>query len=122
VQDVEHKYGSRLQHAMMTYIARNMHRVPASVRERWADPQALTFCAVHLANPKYSFIHWHHQGTIEFRCFGNVQNATDAETCLTLAIEALRYGYRCQARMEPWPQERIDTLLEDISGRVPEAA
>lgn len=123
VVGVNHSYGAKLQNAMMAYLARNVHRVPSTVLERWAnEDQVEQYFKVHLANPKYSFIHWHSQGSIEFRCFGNVQNAADGMTCLTLAMECLQFAYRCKLGLEAWPEIPLAILRDDLLGRTDRAA
>jgi hypothetical protein len=94
VKGVKHQWGERMQSALVQYLIENIDRVPASVRERWEAIDSNQFIReLYASKAKYSFVHKHKQGTWEFRCFGNVQNAKDAMRCLDLAIEAMQYAY-----------------------------
>lgn len=93
---VKHTYGQRLQQSMVEYLVENADRAPATVRARWFAARNNQYIKKLIGNSdeKYCFVRMHTQGTWEFRCFGNVQNAADARVCLDLAIAAMMHGYR----------------------------
>lgn len=94
IPGVKHRHGNLLQKALTEYLIENIDRVPATVRQRWAAIRSNTYITPGVQKgQKYMFVWKHEQGTWEFRCFGNVQNAEDAKVCLDLAIEAMQYGY-----------------------------
>ncbi len=89
IPEFKFKYDRAMRQHMLMYILRNKSRLPESVRSRFADSRANYFFLADDGDAKMNFINFHYQGTLEFRCFGNVQNATDAKLCLELAVEAL---------------------------------
>lgn len=94
VVGVRHKFGERLQAAMVEFLALNIESVPESVRLRWSKIDSNSYIRKLIGETdKYCFIRSHPQGTWEFRCFGNVKNAKDAKKCLDLSIAALAHGY-----------------------------
>ena len=42
---------------------------------------------------KYNLIHFHSQGTIEFRLFGNIDSIEDASKCFDFVRKSLVYAY-----------------------------
>ncbi len=106
IPGVKHQYGTELQAAMTEYLLINIAKIPDSIKQRWADDCG--YFKPMISRDKYAFVHMHDQGTWEFRCFGNVKNSKDAETCFLLATEALQYGYKVVAGNI--------TLLKQISG------
>ena len=77
---------------MISYILGH-NDIPTSVRNRWKDNNANYFCRPNIdGKEKESFIRVHPQGTLEFRCFGNINNVADAETCHRIAVEAIKYA------------------------------
>lgn len=75
--------------------------LPEGVRERFADERANYFLKPNLTgHAKDSFIRVHPQGTLEFRCFGNVQSVEEAMKCREIAIEAVRAGLCCTDKDE----------------------
>jgi len=89
---VKHGYGKEFQAVMYEYIMANINRVPASVKERWNN--STSYFKPELGTNKYTFIHFHRQGTWEFRCWGNIDDYRDGMQCLRLSVEALQEAYR----------------------------
>ena len=109
IPEVKHSYGRKLQALMYEYLISSIDRVPESVRDRWNNDYH--YFKPELSTDKYSFVHFHHQGTWEFRCFGNVDNEEDGMQCLRLAVEALQYAYKVIAGV--LPMGHISRILLD---------
>ena len=92
VKDMKHEYNRGQRQTIIQYLFANAHRLPEDVRSRWADSEANYFFMPDNGEDKFNFIHFHHLGTLEFRCFGNIQNVKDGMICLQLAIEALAHS------------------------------
>lgn len=93
IPGVRHSYGRNLQAAIMDYFLSNISRLPECVRTR-LESEAVRFFEFHLSQEKFRFVHWHPQGTIEFRLFGNVDNYKDGMKCLLEAVRALQHAYK----------------------------
>lgn len=100
VPGVEHQYGKKFQAEMIAYLLENVKRLPESVQKRLRSDPCDRYAKFHVSKDKFSAIHFHGQGTWEFRLFGNVSDASDARRCLLVAIEALRHGYRVKLGLE----------------------
>lgn len=102
IPGVRHKYGPRMQKAMIEYLVQNQDKVPGSVLERWRGIHDNEYINGLLRNGnKYNFINKHARfNTWEFRCFGNVDNYEDAMRCLRLAVGAMQYGYKVVSGLE----------------------
>jgi hypothetical protein len=96
VPSVKHAYGESLQASMIEYLLNNVKRLPISVRKR-LNSSAIKWCKPQISQEKYSMIHFHSQGTWEFRLFGNIADVREAMACLLLACEAMQYAYHVQA-------------------------
>lgn len=95
IPNVKHSFGDRFQLALVEYLIENVERLPANVQERFKKaPKNEYINGLLSSQKKYSFVHAHDQGTWEFRCFGNVQNTSEAMICLNIAIEAMNYAYQ----------------------------
>ena len=87
--DYRFKYDRAMRQQMVMYILRNRYRLPKSVQDRFQDTNASYFFLPDEGDAKMNFINFHCQGTLEFRCFGNVRTVEDAKLCLEIAVEAL---------------------------------
>ena len=94
VPGVKHSYGASLQAEMTAYLLENMRRLPACVRKRLKSESGKRYAKLHLSKDKFTAVHFHAQGSWEFRLFGNIDSAVDARRCLLLAIEAIRHAYQ----------------------------
>lgn len=117
IPGVKHSYGQNLQAAIMDYFLSNINRLPECVRMRLAS-DAVRFFEFNLSQEKFRFVHWHAQGTIEFRLFGNVDNYKDGMKCLLEAVRALQHAYKVvhlkQAKLNLSVQ-----MLADVSVSIP---
>lgn len=111
VPGVKHSFGKRIQSDCMLYLLDNWARLPEVVRERLSSDKSYKWAKFQISTDKYSAVHWHSQGTLEFRLFGGVSSLKDAIACLLLAAEALRFAYRqiLDGTSGQW-LERIDRL------------
>lgn len=108
------RHSPRMQRDMTEYVLAHMSSVPESVRKRWATG-GLVHCPPNIMHPgvadvKGPFVSHRSSasdanirdgGTWEFRCFGNVTNAVDADRCLRLAVRAFRYAHRRVEKVRP---------------------
>lgn len=95
--DIRHYYGKGILHGLiLEYFYFNFHRLPESVKTRLKDG-GNRHIRPNLESGKYNWVRFHPQGTIEFRLFGNIDDHTDFEICIDMAIEALAYAYRVKA-------------------------
>ena len=94
VAGVDHYYGERTQAEMLAYIIKNIERLPQRVVDRINVNHR--HYEAKIKTDKFNAIHYHSQGTWEFRLFGNVTNQIEAQKCLQLAYEALRHAYKCK--------------------------
>jgi hypothetical protein len=111
--DIHHKFGANLHRHLMNYVKWNWKELPDSVKRRlrrgnrWIRP-------LYGRHEKYSMVHFHEQGTIEFRLFGNVSDVEDAKQCLDFATNALAYAYRVRElrrnRLNTTFSEDVDNL------------
>jgi len=106
--DIEFGYSEKVQAAMIEYLTSHIKDMPRTVRTRLKRIRKLKWFQGLISQEKYSFINFHDQGTWEFRCFGNVKSAKDAEICLRLAIKALQYGYSMQASDKTTRLDKLD--------------
>lgn len=93
---VRHRYGKRFQAAMIEYVCSQWDRFPSGLKSRLKKITDMTYFKKLITNgtDKYAFIRFHPEyGTWEFRCFGNIQTAAEAKTCLDIAIEAMKHAY-----------------------------
>jgi hypothetical protein len=92
---VKHKYGAKMQAAMVEYIAERILDLPEGVQNRLSGTGTNNFIkGLFESREKYSFVNYHRQGTWEFRCFGNVNSTWGGMVCLDIAIEALAHAYK----------------------------
>jgi hypothetical protein len=94
VDGMFHYYDPSQRQRIINYLFEHADELPESVRNRWKSERARRFFLVDDGDRKFNFINFHGQGTIEFRCFGNVQNVEDGIKCLDLAVRALQSSYR----------------------------
>lgn len=108
---VNHYYGDgKLHAAIMEYLVFNLDRLPKSVFDRINHGHRHIEPTIS-GNGKFQWIHFHPQKTIEFRLFGNIDNADDLKQCLILTSEALAYGY--QLRFADYDRSLTDTVLTE---------
>jgi hypothetical protein len=96
VQGRKHVYGTGFQALMIDYVFQQAlaGRLPTRLLDRWCNGSLSSYFDVSLESGKYEFIaHRPEHGTWEFRCFGNIDNATDAKTCIDVAVEAYCWAY-----------------------------
>lgn len=73
-----------------------INRVPATVLKRWSNAGwRESYFPLGISSTGRSFVSFSRHGTIEFRCFGNVENEKDAMSCLLIAARAMRFALRC---------------------------
>ena len=104
--------------AMLAYVVHNIPRLPISVQNRIYRKGGLSMFA---SSGKSGAIIYHcNYDTIEFRLFGNIDNAVDAKRCLDIAIEAVQYAAGCIVNNKvciPMPayhsDSRIITIWQD---------
>lgn len=90
------KYDKRLQAYMMEYIVAHIDKAPHGMVQRLKNKGNFSqFFPVDLNDRKYAFVSFNSNfGTWEFRCFGNIKDATAALQCVRLAGEAYLYALR----------------------------
>lgn len=91
IDGMKHGYGKNLQFFMMQYLIENFELWPESVKARI---KKTNYYKLEVSRDKYSMVHFHAQGTWEFRIFGNVLDELDGYRCLILACRAMQYAYR----------------------------
>lgn len=101
VPEVKHSFGYQTQYRLLEGLALNASSVPKRVISRWKNQGTYNYYRVHLSREKYSFVHFHDQGTWEFRCWGNISSYRDALRCLLLSIEALIHATYCRVNKVP---------------------
>lgn len=117
IPGIKHQFGTQFQIALNEYIIEHQIRLPESVRERFKGaPNNQYISGLVGSKAKYSFTHAHHSGTWEFRCFGNVQSASEGMACLNLAIEAMAYAYEITHARTKYPITHgySDSDIQDI--------
>lgn len=114
VKGVIHSWGSLLARRLTEYIIDHQHELPEGVRERFAACNK--FYRPNLTpGEKFSFVHCHPiYKTWEFRCFGNVESASEAKICLDMAIRAMQFAYRCKVQNLPYPGDAVDDKQWEI--------
>lgn len=101
VDGVKHSYGEALQAEMTAYLLDNWKRIPLAVRRRLLSG-ASRYCEPRVSREKFTAVNFHAEredkpATWEFRLWGNVNNETDALTCLRLTAEAVHWAYKVKA-------------------------
>jgi hypothetical protein len=86
INGVTPKYSINFQSFLMRFVL-NDPRVPVGVRMRWRSDSLSQYFNFTLDAQKYRFVAMRSQ-TWEFRCFGNIDNITDALACLAIASDA----------------------------------
>ena len=86
IHGVTPKYSVNFQSFLMRFVL-NDPRVPVSVRQRWRSDALSQYFNFSLDTNKYRFVAMR-SNTWEFRCFGNIDNITDALACLAIASDA----------------------------------
>jgi hypothetical protein len=99
VPGVKHSYGVALQAEMTAYLLDNIKRLPHSVRNRLSSESCSKWAKLRLSTDKFTAVHFHGQGSWEFRLFGNIDDSSDARRCLILAIESMQHAYRVKLGM-----------------------
>lgn len=96
VEGIKPKYNPEFQWRMMEFLLGHMDDVPKSVKKRWKDKDTREeYFALIPDEDKCTFVSYHYSGnTWEFRCFGNISNAKDANKCILLAAQAYRYAVK----------------------------
>ena len=96
---------TREAHRQMIAFIVSDPRIPAKVRERWTNATTRDKWFPITGNgteEKYAFIYNHRKyKTLEFRCFGNVSNAEDAEACRAVAHDAVVDALRSPKDIDP---------------------
>lgn len=106
-KDVKLMWDRATQAHIYEYLMEHITEVPACVLKRWdrlhsRSGDARDYFATRLSTEKYSFVHFHPRfGTLEFRCFGNVNSKADALVCLRLAMRATRYALDAALNTKP---------------------
>jgi hypothetical protein len=93
-----HTYGYVIQSLMIDYVLQQAiaGRLPTGLLDRWCNGPLSSYFAFDLDSDKYNFVaHRPYDGytTWEFRCFGNIDNANDAQTCIDVAVESYCWAY-----------------------------
>jgi hypothetical protein len=97
LDNIQHKGANAIQQTIFDELSKRWQRLPACVRNRieecnkWIRP---TYSSELTFKYKYNPIQCHHQGTWEFRLFGNVSSADEFEDCLDVAIESMECAYK----------------------------
>jgi hypothetical protein len=97
LDNIQHKGANAIQQTIFDELSKRWQRLPACVRNRieecnkWIRP---TYSSELTFKYKYNPIQCHHQGTWEFRLFGNVSTAAEFESCLDVAIESMECAYK----------------------------
>jgi hypothetical protein len=92
--DIHHRFGEgNLHRHIMEYLVLHREELPERVLSRLAGGGNRWIVPSVTHNDKYQWVHFHRQGTIEFRLFGNIDDSDDIETCARLAVAALAYAY-----------------------------
>jgi hypothetical protein len=86
IHGVTPKHSVNFQSFLMRFVL-NDPRVPESVRQRWRSDALSQYFNFTLDTNKYRFVAMRSQ-TWEFRCFGNIDNISDALACLAIASDA----------------------------------
>jgi len=86
INGVTPKYSINFQSFLMRFVL-NDSRVPESVRQRWRSDSLSQYFNFTLDTNKYRFVAMR-SNTWEFRCFGNIDNISDALACLAIASDA----------------------------------
>lgn len=95
---IKHYFGEgNLHRCIMEYLALNMHLMPECVLQR-LEGGGNRHIKPQFVHDKFSWVHFHGQGTIEFRLFGNITDIDDLERCMQIACDALAYAYRMRKR------------------------
>ncbi len=103
VKDVKHVYSARAFREVVAYLLSRYDDLPEGVRVRLKNTgtrDRYFGFDVNQGAEKYSAVNWHHQGTIEFRLFGNVKDTANGSKCARIAADALRHLYRVSAGLE----------------------
>jgi hypothetical protein len=122
---VKHKYGAKMQAAMVEYIAERILDLPEGVQNRLSGTGTNNFIkGLFESREKYSFVNYHRQGTWEFRCFGNVNSTRDGMVCLDIAIEALAHAYKvvrgeAQLVLKDYTGSKVDLVYAALSESKP---
>jgi hypothetical protein len=94
VKGIKHSFNRAQRQHLIQYLFKNVDRLPASIKQRWADHNANYFFLPDEGDAKMNFINFHSKfRTLEFRCFGNITNKEDGLRCLEIAVEALQDFY-----------------------------
>lgn len=107
--ETEHPYDARAQARMMNYLLQHVAEWPETVQKRMISEYGDRWARWHLQAGKGAAVsHRDYVRTWEFRFFGNVQNALEAEQCLLLARRAMMARFS-----ERWDitEEGLDALV-----------
>lgn len=95
IKGVPHNYGREMQAAIYEGLLRQYDKFPQRVKDRLGDHDKRTrYFKEHLTEDKYCMVN-QHKGfkTWEFRLFGNIDNAKDAQKCMLIAVRSLIFAY-----------------------------
>lgn len=94
---------------LLAYLLSQWDRLPAPVRSRlrqlaWRE----RYASLLPIDAKHTSVHFHPQGTIEFRLFGGIATVADALRCLELAREATTH-------LQLWMRRPNQGFLRDFA-------
>jgi hypothetical protein len=98
VKGRKHTYGLAIQALMCDYVLQQAisGRLPRGLLNRWCNGPMNSYFGFDLDSDKYNFVAhrpYDDYATWEFRCFGNISNAVDADTCIDVAVEAYCWAF-----------------------------
>jgi hypothetical protein len=98
VKGRKHTYGLAIQALMCDYVLQQAisGRLPMGLLNRWCNGPLNSYFGFDLDSDKYNFVAhrpYEDYATWEFRCFGNIDNASDADTCIDVAVEAYCWAF-----------------------------
>lgn len=113
--DIRHSFGKNLHSFLYEFLLWNIDLLPLSVIHRLESGNS--YIKPNIAvDEKYNLIHFHSQGTIEFRLFGNIDSIEDASKCFDFVRKSLVYAYtkKLNGEKPTLDQEYIKEELEGL--------
>lgn len=122
-KEVKFSFNPLMQAHVYEYLMEHLDEVPKSVLTRWDTLHTPVrpgnnYFAASINSNKYTFVHFHQKyGTLEYRCFGNINSKAEALVCLRLAMRATRYALDAILHSKPLKYFTDYEIASDTAGK-----
>jgi hypothetical protein len=99
VLGITHQYSYKIQAEMMLHLLSNEEFVKDGAINDRLKSSSYGYFKLVSCNDKYTAVHFHSQGTWEFRLFGNIKTKEEFINGMLSAYRAIRHAYRVRLKL-----------------------